>query len=156
MSLFNPVILAEKFYAIDYSKTSGFVINTWYEIVHIQGGGSLKTLWFYQTNTATNPIELDVRITIDGEIATYDASVSAETNNAKQTWAYMTDNALHGLAAEILEDSPSAGFRAIVGAVSLNQELKGHDILVEIQITDAIEAGQELYAEGVYSKIEAV
>jgi len=156
MSLQNPTITRQRFKVTNFSKTSGIVAGTPFEVFHLYNVRILSIL-IYQTNTTPQANNLDHDFTVDGE--------TIEGNNIQ-----LLNNTINWLYMENIGISPAMGenpyvnattdevgfdlnsFRAGVGYSGRN--LTFADILYMVNF-DTIGANQEFYVDIWYEQLEA-
>jgi len=153
----NVAKYAWKSYELNWNKAAGWVQNTLYEIFNLTGGIEFACLVGYQTNTDVNAEEIDLVLTIDGRVYTYDASVIGDWTVNEDQMIFLTYTA-YNVVPQLWVDAAGQGqpLRTYSTAWAMNGELKGHDMKLEIRDTAAPSANLDVDIRGEYRKLEAV
>ena len=149
-----------KLYVESYTKDSGIVINTWYEVAILTNVDDIKSIQHMADNTGAVDKEHSVRITIDGIVATktnttlndltikYCHIDSSGAITAPLSDLSIGDDADMGMGFHVSDSVP------VTRANS--KKVGGHEIKIEWRIDEAVAAGQRYRMDIVYTKKEAV
>jgi len=152
------------------SKTTVFrhdqnppVLNTLHEVFHVTGGCKLQCITVRQTNTPINAEEIDIVVTIDGTVYTYDASVVGNLANNVEYAIVLYAFGIGTITDLDIQDIAALGYqhKILHKFTGLDQgfddeQFCGDDIKVEIRQTSAIAAGARVRTFVVYETEELV
>jgi len=136
------------------------VITALNEVFDKTGGVRLVSLIAKQTNTETDGKEIDILITKDGTTYTYDSSdIGQLVNNKDYAICIITGNTDEAAYVIDVVDVTIVGGSSMLLGYGITVEgkpLEGHDIKVEVRLTNAAGTAQRLYAKATYETLEAV
>jgi len=160
-SLSPPVLFQHKTYVESVTPITTVLINQWYTLFT---GSCLDLLAFAcaQTNTTPQAQLVDTRVTIDGEVFGHTGS----NPNSGEVLAFSLDGITTlGTNPTLHEWTPATNFapfgfitdEAVGGVIhGTGQIMGGHSITIEMRLTDAPGANQQLDMDVIYKKLEAV
>jgi len=156
MALTAGILQNQTFEYEQYSKTSGIVATTYYEVLHLTKGAEVLFIFYKQENTPTNAHNVTFRITIDGHVFTSPATAAA---HGAEKVVFITGiigfGGMGNLPALDISNANDvqAGHLAVndTGGVTsgIRSRLKGQDIKIEYALA-TIDAGQTFDCEVYY------
>lgn len=146
---------AEKFQDViedSHPPSAPPVQNTWYTPLDIKGGCIIKQLFIYQSNSETDPKNIEWEMTIDGKVYT---NTAAFINGIPQ-WAFLQtslgENRIAFSAAE-----GTFGHRVLIDAVETGiTYTASHDFKFRYRMTSVPGTNQDLMCYLWHSTVEAV
>lgn len=125
------------------------VTDTWYTILDTTEDVSLDFILMFQENDETDAKNIEVRVTIDGEVL---PGAASQADNTLFYWAHTHNFAA---ATDILDESATRNTAGSQTSDKLGLPLRGHSVLVEARITSAVGTNQELRGRVIYQTWEA-
>ena len=158
------VIPPAKFAMKTYNPTLDMnppVINIAETLFDAIGGVELSSICLQQNNDEAAGKEVDVIITKDGTVYTYDASSIGDIASGSEHVVILNPSNPDGTTTFELDLSAYIHPKAIIDHQSGTTAgagfmLKGHSIKVEIKLTQAAGTNQRIYVKAFYNQLEAV